>query len=138
MRLVETLPVEVREWVTDLKDSGVSPTVIRSCFAILSAIFTTAFNDQLTAVHPCRGVKTPRVPKKTRAIVTPAQFEEIYTHLTEQRGQAVGRDRHRDRAALGRTHRTVLIPRFRVDDLATHVAGKGPLDLVYWGEGRPA
>ncbi len=25
--------------------------------------------------------ETPRVPRKTRAIVTPAQFEEIYTHL---------------------------------------------------------
>ena len=81
MRLVEILPVDVREWVTEMKDAGVSPTVIRSCFAILSAIFTTAFNDQLTAQHPCRGVKTPPVPKKMRAIVTPTQFEQIYTRL---------------------------------------------------------
>jgi hypothetical protein len=49
MRLIEILPVDVREWVTDMKNTGVSPTVIRSCFAILSAIFTTAFNDQLTS-----------------------------------------------------------------------------------------
>ena len=81
MRLIEILPVDVREWVTDMKNAGVSPTVIRSCFAILSAIFTTAFNDQLTALHPCRGVKTPPVPKKMRAIVTPAQFDEIYAQL---------------------------------------------------------
>jgi integrase len=81
MRLVEILPVDVREWVTELKTSGLSPTVIRSCFAILSAIFTTAFNDQLTALHPCRGVKTPPVPKKMRAIVTPTQFSDIYTCL---------------------------------------------------------
>ena len=63
------------------ENARVSPTVIRSCFAILSAIFTTAFNDQLTALHPCRGVKTPPVPKKMRAIVTPTQFDEIHTHL---------------------------------------------------------
>ena len=81
MRLIEILPVDVREWVTDMKNAGVSPAVIRSCFAILSAIFTTAFNDQLTALHPCHGVKTPPVPKKARAIVTPTQFDEIYTHL---------------------------------------------------------
>jgi integrase len=81
MRLVEILPVDVREWVTEMKAAGLSPTVIRSCFAILSAIFTTAFNDQLTAQHPCRGVKTPPVPMKTRAILTPSQFEQIYTRL---------------------------------------------------------
>jgi integrase len=84
MRLVEILPVDVREWVTEMKNAGVSPTVIRSCFAILSAIFTTAFNDQLTALHPCRGVKTPPVPKKMRAIVTPAQFEEFYAQLPNE------------------------------------------------------
>jgi integrase len=81
MRLVEIQAVDVREWVTDMKDAGLSPTVIRSCFAILSAIFTTAFNDQLTAQHPCRGVRTPPVPKKMRAIVTPSQFEQICTSL---------------------------------------------------------
>ena len=52
MRMIEILPADVREWVTDLKNAGVSPTVIRSCFAILSAIFTTAFNDQITAPAP--------------------------------------------------------------------------------------
>ena len=80
MRMIEILPVDVREWVTDLKNAGVSPTVIRYCLAILSAIFTTAFNDQITTLHPCRGVKTPPVPKKTRAIITPDQFDEIYAH----------------------------------------------------------
>jgi integrase len=81
MRLIEILPSDVREWVTELSSTGASPNVIRSCFAILSAIFTTAFNDQLTHLHPCRGVKTPPVPKKRRAIVTPAQFEALYAQL---------------------------------------------------------
>jgi hypothetical protein len=40
--------------VTDLKAAGASPTVIRQCHTILSAVFTTAFNDQLTRAHPCR------------------------------------------------------------------------------------
>jgi integrase len=81
MRLIEILPSDVRAWVSDLSRTGVSPTVIRSCFAILSAIFTTAFNDQLTQLHPCRGVKTPPVPKKRRLIVTPTQFEHLHAHL---------------------------------------------------------
>jgi hypothetical protein len=70
MRLAERLPVDVREWVTEMKDAGLSPTVIRSCFAILSAIFTTAFNDQLTAapVRPARASWRPDQPcQDTRA-----------------------------------------------------------------------
>jgi integrase len=81
MRMVEILPADVRGWVADLKRTGASPTVIRSCFAILSAVFTTALNDQVTQLHPCRGVKTPPVPKKLRAIVTPQQFDDIYDNL---------------------------------------------------------
>jgi hypothetical protein len=53
MRINEIQPADVREWVTDLKAAGASPTVIRQCHTILSAVFTTAFNDQLTRLHPC-------------------------------------------------------------------------------------
>lgn len=81
MRMVEILPGDVRQWVSDLKRAGTSPDVIRSCFAILSAIFTTALNDQVTQLHPCRGVKTPPVPRKLRAIITPQQFDDIYDNL---------------------------------------------------------
>ena len=81
MRMTEILPTDVRQWVADLKGGGTSPSVIKSCFAILSAIFTTAFNDQITHTHPCRGVKAPPVPKKVRTIVTPEQFDQIHAAL---------------------------------------------------------
>jgi integrase len=81
MRMIEILPSDVREWVTSLKDDGVSPAVIRYCMTILSAIFTTALNDQVTHLHPCRGVKTPPVPRRPRTIVSPEQFELIYASL---------------------------------------------------------
>jgi integrase len=84
MRLIEILPSDVREWVTELQAAGVSPAVIRSCFAVLSAIFSTAFNDQLTQLHPCRGVKTPPVAKKRRAIVTPAEFDQLHAQLPNE------------------------------------------------------
>jgi site-specific recombinase XerD len=81
MRINEIQPADVREWVSGLKTAGASPTVIRQCHTILSAIFTTAFNDQITRLHPCRGVKTPPVPKKLRTIITPDQFDLLYTAL---------------------------------------------------------
>jgi site-specific recombinase XerD len=81
MRINGIQPADVREWVTDLKAAGASPTVIRQCHTILSAVFTTAFNDQITRLHPCRGVKTPPVAKKLRTIITPDQFDQLYTAL---------------------------------------------------------
>jgi integrase len=81
MRINEIQPADVREWISELKAAGASPTVIRQCHTILSAVFTTAFNDQLTRLHPCRGVKTPPVAKKLRTIITPDQFDQLYTAL---------------------------------------------------------
>lgn len=81
MRMAEILPGDVRRWVSRLKDEGLSPSVIRYCVTVLSAIFTTALNDQVTQLHPCRGVKTPPIPKRPRTIVTPEQFDAIYAQL---------------------------------------------------------
>lgn len=81
VRMIDILPAQVRSWVTRLSDDGVSPSTIAASKTILSAIFTTALNDQVVFLHPCRGVKTPPVPKKPRTIVTPEQFETIYEEI---------------------------------------------------------
>jgi integrase len=81
LRMVEILPAHVREWVNKLKNEGVSPSVIQYSMVVLSAIFTTALNDQVTFLHPCKGVKTPPVPKKPRRIISPEQFDELYQAL---------------------------------------------------------
>lgn len=83
MRMIDILPSHVREWVTELKQRGLSPSSIRLNKAILSAVFTTALNDQVTVLHPCRGVKTPTVPTKPLRIVTPDEFDEFYRHLPD-------------------------------------------------------
>lgn len=81
--MIEILPVHVREWVTSLRSAGVNPPTIRYCMTVLSAIFTTAFNDQITAFHPCMGVKTPPIARRPRRIITPEQFAEIYDALPD-------------------------------------------------------
>lgn len=83
MRMAEILPAHVREWVTDLQARGLSPTTIRLNKSILSAIFTTALHDQVTVLHPCKGVKTPTVPSKPLRIVTPDEFDTLYSHLPD-------------------------------------------------------
>jgi integrase len=83
MRMIDILPEHVRSWVAKLKDAGVTPVTIRYNKVLLSAIFTTALNDQVVFLHPCRGVKTPTVPQKPRAIITPEQFGRVYQALPD-------------------------------------------------------
>lgn len=81
MKMRDILPMHVRQWVTELAAGGVSPAQIRHLKIILSAVFTTALNDFVVAIHPCRGVKTPTVPVKEYRIVTPAEYERSATAL---------------------------------------------------------
>lgn len=82
MRMNEIMPSHVREWISDLQAKGVTPATIQKVRFILSAIFTTALND-VTFMHPCKGVKTPTVPKTPLKIITPEQFDVIYNALPE-------------------------------------------------------
>lgn len=81
MAMAEILPSHVREWVTSLSRSGVGRPTIKMCKTILSAIFTTALNDQVTFLHPCQGVKTPPVATRPRLIISAEQFDGIYDAL---------------------------------------------------------
>jgi integrase len=84
IRMVEILPAQVREWVTRLTREGVRPQAIRYCMVILSAIFTTALNDQVTFLHPCKGVRTPPIPKRPHRIITPEQFDDLCAALSSE------------------------------------------------------
>jgi integrase len=87
MRMVDILPEHVRAWIAQLVTDGVTPATIRHLKTMLSAIFTTAFNDQVIFVHPCKGVKTPPAPRKPLMIITPEQFDIIYQALPDADAQ---------------------------------------------------
>jgi integrase len=81
MRMNQIMPSDVREWVSHLASTKVSPASIRTLKSILGAVFTTALNDQVTFLHPCKGVKTPTVPPAPLTVVTPEQFDVLYRAL---------------------------------------------------------
>lgn len=87
MRMIDILPEHVREWITQLQSDGVKARTIKYNKGILSAIFTTALNDQITFLHPCKGVKTPPIPRKPRVIITPDQFDTVYQALSDADAQ---------------------------------------------------
>jgi integrase len=81
MRMIDVLPEHVRDWIATQRASGLSAATIAGNKTILSAIFTTALNDQVVFLHPCAGVKTPTVARKPRIIITPAQYDAIHHAL---------------------------------------------------------
>lgn len=82
MKMVEILPVDIRAWVKGMKKIANPPTIMK-CRTILDSIFTVAFNDQITILHPVKGIKTPKVAKKPKKIITVEQFEAIYRSLPD-------------------------------------------------------
>jgi integrase len=88
MRMADIFPEHIREWITWMQREGRSAWTIQYCkSSILNAVFTTALNDQVTYIHPCRGVKIPTVPATPRTIVTPEQFDAIYAALPDADAQ---------------------------------------------------
>jgi integrase len=81
MKMADILPIHVREWVSDLIQHGVTPATIRHQKIILSAIFTTALNDYVITLHPCKGVKTPTVPVKEYRILSPDEIGRLLLAL---------------------------------------------------------
>jgi integrase len=83
MRMQDIMPWHVRDWITDLVEAGVRPQAIRSAKVCLDAILSTAFHDQVTALHAGRGVKTPPVPRKSRTIITTAHYQRLRDALRD-------------------------------------------------------
>jgi hypothetical protein len=69
MSMNAILPSDVREWMTHLADSGVSPATIQNLRNTLSAIFTTALNDQVIflAIRSCWGSIAALTPSRHAA-----------------------------------------------------------------------
>ena len=139
MRMMDILPEHVREWVASMKAGGVSPPTIRYAMVVLGAIFTTALNDQVTSLHPCRGVKTPPVPAQPRTILTPEQFAVLYELPARCTVQAAGGDRRRERPALGGAGRAARVRhRVRHPDADGQPGGRpGPPQVPSRGQPVP-
>ena len=99
MRMIDILPEHVREWVDRPEGRGSEAADDpRTSFIVLSAIFTTALNDQVTVAAPVQGRQDPAGPGQPRTIITPEQFAERVRVPAGCAVPAAGGDR-RSRAA---------------------------------------
>ena len=79
-------PTHIRQWLAQLRDgrpwaggTGLAPSTVQMCGAILHGCFTRCVDDDLITRHPMRGVKIPRpsVAVDRAAVLTVEQVEKL-------------------------------------------------------------
>lgn len=72
-------PAAVDEWIADMIDEGVSPAKIIESVGVLRRVLDLAVRDRAIPVNPCsqRRLPLPRMPKKDRPVLSPAEVEKI-------------------------------------------------------------
>jgi integrase len=83
-RMLDIRASEIKRWLTELKEKGVSPASRKYLKALLSTIFSNAVREEIVPGNPCLLVRTEKVPKRHLDIITPAQFDKFYTALADE------------------------------------------------------
>lgn len=84
-RVVDIVPTTIKQWLTMLKAAELSAANRRMLKMVLSAILTSARDDDVIAANPCHRVKTDPVPTRLRAIITPEQFERFLDVIPDRK-----------------------------------------------------
>ena len=79
--MADILPSTVQAWVTQAVASGLSPRSVVKYHVMLHGVFKRAVRDRVIAFNPCSDTELPKVVKKKRRIVTPAEFELLLAHM---------------------------------------------------------
>jgi integrase len=79
--MLDIRPIDIKQWLTTLKEAGVSPATRKYVKTLLSSIFSSAMRDEIVTANPCQLVTTERVPKKVIDVITPEQFDKFYEAL---------------------------------------------------------
>ncbi|MGW3633203.1 tyrosine-type recombinase/integrase [Streptomyces sp. NPDC005122] len=74
-------PIHIKEWLAGLQKAGLSASRVRTAYRVLSQIFSSAVDNDLIAVTPCRGIKLPRLPETEPHILSTREVERLISNL---------------------------------------------------------
>lgn len=70
-------PIEVREWVSDRRDAGLSASRVRQAYYLLSQILRAAVETGYLSRTPCVGVSLPKMQRREMRFLTAEQVRRI-------------------------------------------------------------
>lgn len=85
VRLYELTPQHIRDMLTTLATSELSPRSRAHVRTILKMCLEMAVNDGIIARNPVNAVDPPKIPKYEATALTPAQLDALYAAAAESR-----------------------------------------------------
>ncbi|MEU0559389.1 site-specific integrase [Dactylosporangium sp. NPDC006015] len=130
VKLSALKPIAVSSWVGKLSED-VSASQVRQAYRLLSQVMTSAVDNDMVPVTPCRGVRLPRLPEADPRILTVKEVsklsatcelgDRVLIHFLAYGGLRIG-----EALALRRRHVDVDKGRVVVAEAVSQVAG-GPV-----------
>jgi integrase len=129
--LARIAPIDVRTVISELIDSGLSPSRVRQARHIMGMLFAAAVADRAIASSPVTGVKVPRERRREMQILTAEQVSMLANAVDDRYRALVyllayGGLRWGEAAALRRGKVNLLRARIEVSESVTET-GRGGL-----------
>lgn len=129
MHLAKVRAIDVRRFVAELSNGGLSPSRVRSTYFLVQAIFRAAVESGYIGRSPCVGVKLPRSVVREMNFISADQVKAIGFAVPEQYEAlihvlAFGGLRWGEAAALRRKRVNVLRRRVEVAESLADVDGE--------------
>ncbi len=70
-------PVHISQWVVSLGDEGLAPATTRKAYQLLAAALTSAVDNGLIPLSPCRKVKLPKLVTPEMRILEPDEIDAL-------------------------------------------------------------
>ena len=77
-------PVNIAQWVAGLDDRGLAPATTRKAYQLRAATLSSAVDNGLIPMSPCRGVSLPKLVPPTMRILEPPEIEELAETIDER------------------------------------------------------
>jgi len=77
-------PVHISQWVASLSENGLAPATVRKAYQLLAAALTSAVDNGLIPVSPCRKVKLPTSESPEMRILNPDEIDALADKIKGQ------------------------------------------------------
>ena len=77
MRIGSVIPTQVQGFIAHLESQGLAASTIRQAYLLVASIFASAFESDLIARTPCRGIKLPSRSQREMRFLDAAEVDGL-------------------------------------------------------------
>jgi integrase len=83
-QLASVTPTDVQAFIAHLEEKGLAPSTIRQCYLVVAGVFSSAFESDIIARTPCRGINLPKAAHTEMRFLTPDQVEDLASAIDDR------------------------------------------------------